>query len=239
MQRIDGRARNDLRFVSVECGVNRYAEGSCLYRQGNTEVLVTASVEQGVPAWMADRPGGWLTAEYAMLPRANRTRTAREAKTGRQNGRTMEIQRLIGRSLRAAVDLASLDGLTVTLDCDVLQADGGTRCASITAGWIALHQALTHCVRKGTLPAMPSLLGVAAVSVGLSGETLFLDLDYREDASADVDLNLVMRAPGDIVEVQGTAEGEAFGRDQLDAMLDLGQSGIEALFRIQREAIRS
>ncbi len=233
------RKNNELRPVSVEKDFNAFAEGSCLYRQGETVVLCTATIEEAVPAWKAEEGSGWITAEYAMLPRANRRRTPREAKQGKQTGRTMEIQRLIGRSLRAAVDLYEIPGLTITLDCDVLQADGGTRCASITAAYIALTCALEKAVEAGQLEKLPNIQQVAAISIGKMEEGLLLDLDYKEDSSADVDLNLVMLYPDQIVEIQGTSEGQTFNQEELCQMVQLGQEGLNTLFALQKEVLNA
>lgn len=231
------RKKDELREVSVDVDFNAFAEGSCLFRQGKTMVLCTATVERAVPAWKSEADGGWITAEYAMLPRANRSRSAREAKQGKQSGRTMEIQRLIGRALRAAVDLRQLPGLTVTLDCDVLQADGGTRCASITAAYIAFVRAMEKAVKLGYLDTFPEIHQVAAVSVGKKEGTLLLDLDYMEDSSADVDLNLVMMYPNQIVEIQGTSEGQTFDQEELGRMVQLGQKGLQELFVFQKDVL--
>ena len=216
------------------------AEGSVLYKSGKTIVLCTASVDEHVPEWMKGRGAGWLTAEYQMHPRANPSR--RERRDGRERplgGRTCEIQRLIGRSLRAAVDLKKIGERSIVIDCDVLEADGGTRTASVTGGFIALTLALTHLKREGLLKKRPLVDQVAAVSVGHVGGSLALDLCYQEDKNARVDLNLVATASGSVVEVQGTAEGRAVPRDEIDAMLDLGLAGVAELTKLQREALAS
>ncbi len=231
------RGTDGLRKVNMITGVNRYAEGSCMIWMGDTQVLCTASAEPKTPSWMSQGSGGWITAEYAMLPRANRQRVPREAKTGRPTGRTQEISRLIGRSLRACTDLSGLEGWTVTVDCDVLQADGGTRCAAVTGGYVALAQALEGLVADGSLPKNPLTAPVAAVSVGLLDGEVLLDLCYAEDCAADVDLNLVMLPEGRIVEVQGTAEGAPFDRGLLDRMLDLGEAGIIRLMALQQNVL--
>ena len=233
------RAPEQLRAVTLETGVNRYAEGSCLVTFGHTKVLVTASVEENVPGWMRGKGQGWVTAEYGMLPRATHTRSPREAARGKQTGRTQEIQRLIGRSLRAIIDLSALGERTVTLDCDVLQADGGTRTAAITGSYVALVDACAALVRRGTLKASPLHGQIAAISVGIIGGTPMLDLDYVEDSGAETDMNVVMKDGGAFVEVQGTAEGHAFRRHELDALLDLAAGGIQQLFDKQLEALQA
>ena len=235
--RAHGRAPDALRPVRLERGFTRHAEGSVLVEFGDTRVLCTASVEDKVPGFLRGRGQGWLTAEYGMLPRATHTRGDREAARGRQSGRTQEIQRLIGRSLRAVVDLSKLGERTIQIDCDVLQADGGTRTAAITGAWVALHDALDWLRARSMLDAGVLLDSVAAVSVGLLGERTLLDLDYAEDSGCDTDMNVVMTGTGGIVEVQGTAEGRPFSRGQVDAMLDLAARGIASLTAAQRRAI--
>ncbi len=235
--RADGRAAGDLREVRFTRRFTRYAEGSVLVEFGATRVLCTASIEDGVPGFLRGKGQGWVTAEYGMLPRATHTRSAREAARGKQSGRTQEIQRLIGRSLRAIIDLEALGERTVTLDCDVLQADGGTRTASITGGYVALADACQTLVKRGALAAPPLHGQVAAVSVGIVAGTPVLDLDYREDSSAETDMNVVMQSGGGFVEVQGTAEGHAFRRHELDQMLDLAVSGAATLFALQAQAL--
>jgi ribonuclease PH len=221
--------------VSFEVGVQDFAEGSVLISVGRTRVVCAATVEREVPRWMRGKGTGWVTAEYAMLPRATSSRNARES-GGRLKGRTQEIQRLIGRSLRSAVPLEQLGERAIWVDCDVLQADGGTRTASITGAWVALSLALDHLVREGALGERPDLSPLSAVSVGIvKGEPL-LDLDYSEDVAADVDMNVVMTGAGDFVEVQGTAEGAVFSRGQLDALLDLAAAGCTELLEAQTEA---
>ena len=234
-ERLDDRPRDALRPLTIELGAAPYAEGSCLISTGNTRVLCTASVALGVPAWRERSGAGWVTAEYGMLPRSTHTRMSRE-KTG-GGGRTQEIQRLIGRSLRSVTDLPALGLHTITLDCDVLQADGGTRTASITGACVALVIACRSLVAQGRIPAMPVRELVAAVSVGLVDGVPTLDLDYKEDSSAQVDLNLVATESEGIVEVQGTAEGHPFKRAELDRMLDLGLGGVRALVDGQRRAL--
>lgn len=232
--RRDGRGPVELRPTTIERDVLEHPEGSCLISTGKTKVLCTASVEGGVPRWLRGQGRGWLTAEYRMLPRATHTRTTRPSSRGRLGGRTHEIQRLIGRSLRSVVDLGAFGERTVWLDCDVLQADGGTRTASVTGAMVALWDALD---RMEGLEVIPVEEFVAATSVGIVGGFPVLDLSYGEDASAEVDLNLVATESGRIVEVQGTAEGDPFDRDALDTMLDLGLGGVRELISIQRAAL--
>ncbi|MEX2446333.1 MAG: ribonuclease PH [Dehalococcoidia bacterium] len=235
-QRSFDRGPQDERPVTIEPGYLRNAEGSALISFGDTKVLCAASVEARVPGWLRGSGQGWVTAEYGMLPRATHTRGEREAARGKQGGRTMEIQRLIARSLRACVDLKQLGEQTVTLDCDVIQADGGTRTAAITGAWVALAMAVEWMQDAG-LPTSPLKHHVAAMSVGILERTPILDLDYREDSTAGVDFNVVMLSTGQLVEVQGTAEGEAFSREEMTRVVDLACSGIERLFDAQRAAI--
>jgi ribonuclease PH len=223
--------------VSLERGVVKYAEGSCFVKFGDTHVLVTATLEDRLPPWLKGQARGWITAEYGMLPRATHTRTAREAARGRQSGRTQEIQRLIGRSLRAVADLKALGERTITLDCDVLQADGGTRTAAITGGFVALAEACEQLVRRRLIAQSPLHGQVAAVSVGICGGVPVLDLDYDEDSQAETDMNVVMNNGGGFVEVQGTAEGHAFRRHELDALLNLAAEGIGTLFQLQTQVL--
>ncbi len=227
----------ELRPITLTPAVSRHAEGSTQVEFGDTKVLVTCSVEEKVPPHVMGSGGGWVTAEYGMLPRSTHTRSAREAAKGKQGGRTMEIQRLIGRSMRAAVDPKKLGVRTFTLDCDVLQADGGTRTASITGAYVALALALRKLKEKGLIAQVPLLTPVAAVSVGIVKGSVAVDLDYGEDSSADVDLNIVATEGGRLVEVQGTAEQKAFEREQLDAMLDAGLAAIARLVELQRKAL--
>ena len=234
--RPDGRAPDQLRPVTIETGVQAYAEGSALITAGGTRVLCAASVVDDVPPWLRDSGTGWVTAEYAMLPRATHDRTPRESARGRIKGRTHEIQRLIGRSLRAAVDLEGLGAHAITVDCDVLQADGGTRTAAITGGWVALADAVDAMVGEGRLASVPALQPVAAISVGLVDGQARLDLAYVEDAAAAVDMNVVVAGDGRLVEVQGTAESEPFSRDELDRLVDLALDGCSQLDRIQADA---
>ncbi|WP_198958799.1 ribonuclease PH [Candidimonas nitroreducens] len=236
--RASARALDELRPLSIETGYTRYAEGSVLIRAGGTHVLCNASVLDKVPPFLKGRGQGWVTAEYGMLPRATHTRGDREAARGKQSGRTQEIQRLIGRSLRAVFDLQALGERTLHLDCDVLQADGGTRCASITGAWVAAALAVRGLLDGGAIAADPIRDSVAAVSVGLVGGVPMLDLDYGEDSGCDADVNVVMTGAGGYVEVQGTAEGLAFERATLDRLLDLARDGIARLASLQREALQ-
>jgi ribonuclease PH len=237
IERPDGRAPDQLREIHAELGYQEWAEGSILFTQGHTRVLVSASVQEDPPRWLRGTGKGWVTGEYSMLPRATTERSPREVNKGRPGGRTQEIQRLIGRSLRAVTDLDRLGERSITVDCDVLQADAGTRCASITAGYIALSLALVTLAERGEVPDDLLTDSVAAVSVGMVGGRPVLDLSYVEDASAEVDCNVVMTGAGRLVEVQGTAEGEPFSRPDLDAMLDLAESGIKALSQFQRDTL--
>jgi ribonuclease PH len=233
--RPSGRAPDELRAVKFTRQFTRHAEGSVLVEFGHTRVLCTASVEEGVPGFLRGKGQGWVTAEYGMLPRATHTRSAREAAKGKQTGRTQEIQRLIGRSMRAITNLAALGERTVTLDCDVLQADGGTRTAAITGSYVALADACDALLGKRLISSSPLHGQVAAVSVGICGGVPVIDLDYAEDSGAETDMNVVMNNGGGFIEVQGTAEGHAFRRHELDALLDLASSGIAKLFQMQSE----
>lgn len=235
--RPSGRAADALRTVILEPGAARHAEGSCRIRMGLTEVLCTASVEGRVPGFLRGKGEGWVTAEYGMLPRATHKRGEREAAKGRQSGRTQEIQRLIGRSLRAVVDRKAMGEMTITLDCDVLTADGGTRCAAITGAWVALHLAFEHCISKRVLARNPITGQVAAISCGLWEDEPVLDLDYAEDSAAQADANFVLTGTGGIVEIQGTAEGAPFSEVQLLGLMALAKKGTAELFAAQREAI--
>jgi ribonuclease PH len=237
MSRPSGRKMDELRAISITRAYTRHAEGSVLVEFGDTKVLCTASVEGRVPPFLRDKGRGWVTAEYGMLPRATHTRGEREAARGKQSGRTQEIQRLIGRALRAVTDLAALREHTVHIDCDVLQADGGTRTAAITGSFVALHDALTWMRGKGMIAALPVKDFVAAVSVGVYQGTPVLDLDYPEDSACQTDMNVVMTGAGRFVEVQGTAEGEPFARAELDALLALAGHGISDLIAHQRRAL--
>ncbi|HEX9377711.1 MAG TPA: ribonuclease PH [Actinomycetota bacterium] len=235
--RVDGRRADDLRPVVMELGYLQWAEGSVLFEMGRTRVLAAASYEPRVPKFKSGTGSGWVSAEYAMLPRATETRSPREVQQGRPSGRTQEIQRLIGRSLRAVTDLKAMGECTIWIDCDVLQADGGTRTASITAGYIALAAAVRSLLERGQLARNPLREEVAAVSAGIVDGTPLLDLAYSEDSRAGVDFNVVMTGSGALVEVQGTAEGEPFSRADLDAMVDLAWGGIRRLVDIQRAAL--
>jgi ribonuclease PH len=236
--RLSGRAPGELREVSFERGVSKHAEGSCLVRFGDTQVLCTATIEARLPPWLKGQNRGWITAEYGMLPRSTGERMRREATAGKQSGRTQEIQRLIGRSLRAVVDLPALGENQITLDCDVIQADGGTRTAAITGSWVALRDALDALQRNGRLSANPLKDHVAAVSCGIIGGTPVLDLDYAEDSAAETDANFVVTGAGGIVEIQATAEGEPFAESMLVEMLKLARSGIARLIGLQQAAVR-
>ncbi len=233
----DGRGPEELRPLRIEKGVLRYAEGSALIEIGNTRVLCTASLEDAVPSFLRNSGKGWVTAEYGMLPRATETRTPREAARGKQGGRTLEIQRLIGRSLRAVTDLGSFGERTLWIDCDVLQADGGTRTASITGAYVALAEAFRTMVGRNLISSVPIREAVAAVSVGVVGGRPLLDLDYREDSGADLDMNVVMTAGGDLVEVQATGEERPFRRAQLNELLELSWLGIQSLLEAQRQVL--
>jgi ribonuclease PH len=235
--RPSGRASDVLRGLCFERGYTRHAEGSVLVAMGDTRVLCTASVEQGVPGFLKGRGQGWLTAEYGMLPRATNTRGEREAARGKQSGRTQEIQRLIGRSLRAVVDLGALGERTLKIDCDVLQADGGTRCAAICGAWLAVADACAWMQAQGWIAATPLRDSIAAVSVGVYRGQPVLDLDYAEDSDCDTDMNVVMTGQGGIVEVQGTAEGAPFSRATLDTLIDLAAAGIREIGAAQRHAL--
>ena len=235
--RADGRGPEDIRPLAATLGYQEWADGSVLLEMGKTRVLVAATCEERVPRWLAGKGTGWVTAEYSMLPRSTFERTQREVSKGRPSGRTQEIQRLIGRSLRAVTDLKKMGEVMITVDCDVLQADGGTRTASITAGYIALALTLRSLQEKGTVKGDPLVDGVAAISCGMVGEARYLDLDYAEDSSAEVDFNVVMTASGKLVEVQGTAEGRPFSRSDLEAMLDLADSGVKRLNTFQDEVL--
>ncbi|WP_301100878.1 ribonuclease PH [Propionivibrio sp.] len=226
-----------LRNIRITRKFTRHAEGSVLIEMGDTQVLCTASVEESVPPFLRGKGQGWVTAEYGMLPRSTHTRSAREAAKGKQSGRTQEIQRLIGRSLRAVTDLKALGERQITLDCDVLQADGGTRCASITGAWLALYDACTQLVAQGKLAENPIRDYVAAISVGIYKDELVLDLDYPEDSDCDTDMNVVMTGSGGIVEIQGTAEGKPFTRVQMSQLVDLAETGISELVARQKTAL--
>ena len=231
------RQPDQLRTIKITRNFTRHAEGSVLIEMGDTRVLCTASVEENVPPFLRGKGQGWVTAEYGMLPRATHTRSSREAAKGKQTGRTQEIQRLIGRSLRAVTDLKALGERQITLDCDVLQADGGTRCASITGAWVALYEACEKLVTAGKLPVNPVRDHVAAISVGIYKGAPVLDLDYPEDSDCNTDMNVVMTGAGGIVEIQGTAEGEPFSREQMSVLVDLATMGIRQLTAAQQSAL--
>ncbi|WP_234052564.1 MULTISPECIES: ribonuclease PH [unclassified Xanthobacter] len=231
------RASNEMRAVSFERGVMRHAEGSCLVKFGETHVLVSATLEERLPPWLKGQGRGWITAEYAMLPRATHDRTRRESTTGRPSGRTQEIQRLIGRSLRSVTDLVAMGEKQITIDCDVIQADGGTRTASITGAWIALHDCLSWMRARSMIRDMPLKQHLAAVSCGIYEGTPVLDLDYAEDSVAETDANFVMTGTGGIVEIQGTAEKTPFTQDELLSLLGLARSGVDHLVEMQKKAV--
>jgi len=235
--RPSGRAPDEMRQVTLEPDVNRYAEGSCLVRFGNTQVICTASVEGSVPPWLRNSGRGWVTAEYGMLPRSTHSRSDREAARGKQSGRTQEIQRLIGRALRAVTDLGAFGERVIKIDCDVIQADGGTRTAAITGGYVALHQAFDHMKRIDAIARIPLATNVAAVSCGIYGGTPVLDLDYDEDSAADTDANFVMTGAGGIVEIQGTAEKDPFSRAAFLELMALAEKGIGELTALQRQLL--
>ena len=237
--RPSGRQPDELRVLTFERNYTKYAEGSVLVSCGDTRVLCTASVENRTPRWMNDLDGGWITAEYGMLPRSTGERMGREAARGKQSGRTMEIQRLIGRSLRAAVDMKKLGVRTITLDCDVIQADGGTRTASISGAFVALADAVDGLMASGALQENPITHNVASVSVGICDGIPVLDLDYTEDSNAETDMNVIMNDAGGLIEVQGTAEGTPFSRQELDAMLILAEDGIKTIIAAQRSVRNS
>lgn len=239
MTRGDGRAFDELRPLQIIPGTMPYAEGSASIRLGDTHVLCAASIDERVPSWLKGQGRGWVTAEYGMLPRATKDRTPREAATGRQGGRTVEIQRLIGRSLRAAVDLKALGERQIVIDCDVVRADGGTRCAAITGGYVALALALAKLKQQGRISRDPLLAPVAAISVGIVRGATLLDLNYGEDSTAAVDGNVIGTANGEFVEIQATAEGKPFDRRGFSALLELASLGLDELFAAQREAVRA
>ena len=236
--RPSGRAPDEMRAIAIETGFTRHAEGSCLIGFGDTRVLCTASVEDRIPPWLRGKGSGWVTGEYSMLPRATHTRSDREAARGKQTGRTQEIQRLIGRSLRAVFDLKLLGERTIQLDCDVIQADGGTRTAAITGAWVAAQDAVNQLLASGKITRSPLLQPVAAISVGIVQGTPLLDLEYVEDVDCDTDMNVVMTGAGHYVEVQGTAEGVAFTRAEMDQLLGLAEQGIAQLVQLQQQALQ-
>ena len=234
--RTANRSNNQLRDISFITGINPYAEGSCLVKYGNTHVLCTATVEDKVPSWLKGQEKGWITAEYAMLPRSTQTRVPRETK--KPSGRSQEIQRLIGRSLRAVIDLEKMPEISILIDCDVLQADGGTRVASVSGGFVALHQAIAGLIKAERLTENPIREFVAAVSCDICNGEPVLDVDYEEDSTSQVDMNFVMTESGKIVEIQGTAEGEPFTEQQFGRLLDLGKQGIQTIIAKQKEALQ-
>jgi len=236
--RPSGRNVDEIRSVSIETDITKHAEGSCLIRCGDTHVLCTASLEERVPPFLRNSGLGWVTAEYGMLPRATTTRNRREAASGKQSGRTQEIQRLIGRSLRAGIDRVALGERQITVDCDVIQADGGTRCASITGGWVALRLAINKLLKSRTISTDPLLGHVAAVSCGIYGGQAVLDLDYAEDSEAGTDANFVMTDAKGLIEIQGSAEGATFSRAEFDRLVDLAEMGVAKLVAAQKHAIR-
>ena len=236
--RPSGRNVDEMRPISIEVGVTKHAEGSCLIKVGDTHVLCTATLEERVPPFLRNSGKGWVTAEYGMLPRSTTSRMRREAAAGKQGGRTVEIQRLIGRSLRAGVDMQALGERQITVDCDVIQADGGTRCAAITGGWVALRLAVNKLLKAGDVKMDPILDNVAAVSCGIYAGQPVLDLDYPEDSEAGVDGNFVMTAGGKQIEVQMSAEGSTFTRDQMNTLMDLADKGVAELVAAQNEAVK-
>jgi len=237
--RPSGRELSEMRAVSIETGVTKHAEGSCMIRVGDTHVLCTATIEDRVPPFIKGSGLGWVTAEYGMLPRSTTSRMRREATAGKQGGRTVEIQRLIGRSLRAGVDRVALGERQITIDCDVIQADGGTRCASITGGWVALKLAVNKLMKMGAITSDPLIDPVAAVSCGLYAGQAVLDLDYPEDSEAGVDGNFIMTQSGKLIEVQMSAEGSTFNRDQMNKLMDLAENGVAELAALQLAAVNA
>lgn len=235
--RPSGRALDEMRSISIETGVTKHAEGSCMIRCGDTHVLCTATIEPRVPPFMRNSGQGWVTAEYGMLPRSTTSRMRREAASGKQGGRTVEIQRLIGRSLRAGVDRVALGERQITVDCDVIQADGGTRCASITGGWVALRLAVNKLMKAGDVTTDPLISNVAAVSCGIYAGQPILDLDYPEDSEAGVDGNFIMLANGQLIETQMSAEGSTYSRTQMNQLLDLSEKGVAELVAAQNAAV--
>ncbi len=238
MTRPSGRAANELRKIEIIPGYSKHAEGSCFVKFGNTHVLCTATVEEKLPGWMKGLGKGWVTAEYGMLPRSTHSRMDREAAKGKQSGRTQEIQRLVGRALRAVVDLPGLGERQIKIDCDVIQADGGTRTASVTGGYVAMVEAMNHLVKLGMLPKLPLTDSIAAISCGIHEGTAVLDLDYVEDSAADTDANFVITGKGGIVEIQGTAEKDPFSQEQFLTLLDLARKGCDELKEIQKVALK-
>ncbi|WP_339113914.1 ribonuclease PH [Thioclava sp. GXIMD2076] len=236
--RPSGRNLNEMRKISIETGVTKHAEGSCLIKVGDTHVLCTATIEDRAPSFLKNTGLGWVTAEYGMLPRATHSRTRREAATGKQGGRTVEIQRLIGRALRAGLDRSALGERQIVVDCDVIQADGGTRCAAITGGWVALRLAVNKLMAKGIITSDPLIDNVAAVSCGIYAGQNVCDLDYAEDSEAGVDGNFIMTGKGKLIEIQMSAEGSTYTREQMNQLMDLAENGIAELVNAQKEAVK-
>lgn len=228
------RKNNELRSIEITRNYIKHAEGSVLIKCGDTHVICTASVEENVPSFLKGKNQGWVTAEYGMLPRSTSTRMAREAAKGKQSGRTQEIQRLIGRSLRSIIDLKKLGEITIKIDCDVIQADGGTRTASITGAYVALYDAIQNIINKGIIKNSPVIDSIAAISLGIKDSEILLDLDYAEDSTCDTDMNIVMTGSGKFIEIQGTAEGEAFTRDEMNSLIDIAEKGIKQLTVVQK-----
>jgi ribonuclease PH len=235
--RLSQRKNNELRSIEIIRNYTKHAEGSVLIKCGDTHVICTASIEQNVPSFLKGKNQGWVTAEYGMLPRSTSIRMTRESSKGKQSGRTQEIQRLIGRSLRSIIDLKKLGGITIQIDCDVIQADGGTRTASITGAYVALHDAIQNIINKGIIKDSPIIDSIAAISLGVKDSDILLDLDYAEDSTCDTDMNIVMTGSGKFVEIQGTAEGVAFTRDEMNNLIDMAEQGIKQLTVIQNSLI--
>ena len=235
--RLSQRANNELRPIEIIQNYTKHAEGSVLIKCGDTHVLCTASVEESVPSFLKGKNQGWVTAEYGMLPRSTSTRMLREAAKGKQSGRTQEIQRLIGRSLRSIIDLKKLGEITIQIDCDVIQADGGTRTASITGAYVALNDAIQNIIKKGIIKDSPIIDSIAAISIGIKDSEILLDLDYLEDSTCDTDMNIVMTGSSKFIEIQGTAEGEAFTREEMNNLIDIAELGIKQLTKIQNSLI--
>ena len=235
--RLSQRKNNELRSIKIIRNYTKHAEGSVLIKCGDTHVICTASIEEKIPSFLKGKNQGWVTAEYGMLPRSTSTRMTREASRGKQSGRTQEIQRLIGRSLRSIIDLEMLGERTIQIDCDVIQADGGTRTASITGAYVALYDAIQNLITKGLIKNSPIVDSIAAISLGIKDSNIFLDLDYMEDSNCDTDMNIVMTGAGKFVEIQGTAEGEAFNRDEMNNLIDMAEHGIKQLTEIQNSLL--
>ena len=235
--RLSQRKNNELRSIEIIRNYTKHAEGSVLIKCGDTHIVCTASVEEKIPSFLKGKNQGWVTAEYGMLPRSTSSRMPREASRGKQSGRTQEIQRLIGRSLRSIVDLKKLGEITIQIDCDVIQADGGTRTASITGAYVALYDAIQNIIKKGLIKDSPIIDSIAAISLGIKDSDILLDLDYAEDSTCDTDMNIVMTGSGKFIEIQGTAEGEAFTRDEMNNLIDMAEQGIKKLTVIQNSLI--